>query len=55
MYVLIMIVLLGGQGVTLNHLYYEDELSCSKAATEFEAHKGRDVKLKAFCIKGDNN
>ena len=53
MYVLIMIVLLGNSSVTLNHLYYETESSCYKAATDFESHKSKDVKLKAFCIKGD--
>lgn len=52
MYVLIMIILLGGQSVTLNHLYYEDESTCKVAANEFESHVSRDVKLKAFCIKG---
>lgn len=54
MYVLIMIVLLGAQGATLNHLYYEDEASCFKAASQFESHKSKDIRLKAFCIKGDN-
>ena len=53
MYVLIMIVLLGGSGVNLNHLYYEDEMSCHKAAAEFESHKSKDMRLKAFCIRGD--
>ncbi len=54
MYVLIMIVILGNASVNLNHLYYEDEISCHKAANEFESHKSKDVKLKAFCIRGDN-
>lgn len=54
MYVLIMIVLLGSQGATLNHLYYEDELSCTQAARQFESHKSKEYRLKAFCIKGDN-
>lgn len=54
MWVLIMIVLLGSQGATLNHLYYEDELSCAQAARQFESHKGKEYRLKAFCIKGDN-
>ena len=53
MYILIMIVVLGNASVTLNHLYYEDEVSCKKAATEFESHKSKDIKFKAFCIKGD--
>ena len=54
MWVLIMIVVLGNNSITLNHLYYEDELSCAMAAHSFESHKGKDIKLKAFCIKGDN-
>lgn len=53
MYVLIMIVLLGGQGVTMNYMYYETEYSCKNAAMDFESHKSKDVKFKAFCIKGE--
>lgn len=53
MYVLIMIVLLSGNSVNLNHLYYEDGLSCQKAAAQFEAQAGKDLSFKAFCIRGD--
>lgn len=54
MWVLIMIVALSNSSITLSHLYYADEASCQLAAYSFESHKGRDVRLKAFCIKGDN-
>lgn len=53
MYVLIMIVVLGNASVNLTHLYYEDNVSCQKAAAEFESHKSKDIRFKAFCIKGD--
>lgn len=53
MWVLIMIVMLGGQGVTTTHLYYEDEIACKAAAMAFESNKTKDMKLKAFCIRGD--
>lgn len=54
MYVLIMIVLLNSVGLNMSHLYYEDEISCSKAAVEFQSHKDKEYRLKAFCIKGDS-
>ncbi len=53
MFVLIMIVILGNSSLNLTHLYYEDTISCHKAAAEFESHKSKDIKFKAFCIKGD--
>ena len=49
-----MIVVLSNTSVNLNHLYYEDEASCTKAANSFESHRSKDIKLKAFCIRGDN-
>lgn len=54
MYILIMIVLFGSSGTTMSHIYYENELSCTRAAQDFESHTGRDVRFKAFCVKGDN-
>lgn len=53
MYVLIMIVLVGGQSVTLSHLYFETDQACYRAASDFESHKARDYRLKAFCIRGE--
>jgi hypothetical protein len=53
MYVLIMIVLLSNSSANLSHLYYENESACYDAAREFESHRSKDVKLKAFCIRGE--
>lgn len=52
MFVLIMIVLLNGS-INVNHLYYDESITCSKAALEFEKHATKDMKMRAFCIKGD--
>lgn len=52
MWLLIMMVL-NNSTVNLSYIYYEEQLSCTRAAQEFESHKSKDYKLKAFCIKGD--
>jgi len=59
MYVLIMVILMGAQGVNVTHLYYENQSSCEIAAKEFIAHEKnihkfiKPVKFSAFCVRGD--
>lgn len=56
MYVLLFIAMLAnGNGVTIEHLYFESELTCHMAAKDIEDRNSRfaDYKFKAFCVKGD--
>ena len=52
MYMLIMIVLLSKSAVGVEYAYYDKEAACQAAAKQFSLHDEKDMKLRAFCIKG---
>jgi len=52
MYMLIMIVLLSKSAVGVEYAYYDKEAACQAAAKQFSLHGEKDMKLRAFCIKG---
>jgi hypothetical protein len=54
MWLLIMIVLYGDNGVHMRYHFYEGEVSCNAAAKQFVLNGTRDYKLRAFCIRGDD-
>lgn len=53
MYILVMILLAANGSMVMQHTYYENELTCFRAAKQFEAHKDSRYSASAFCIVGE--